>query len=53
VVDGTAPLDPEAVLYVERRGTFALVRREEWPGERTLLTLAGVAVPVGSITEWR
>lgn len=40
VVDGVAPLDPEAVLYVQGRGPFEIARRETWPGGRVLLTLA-------------
>jgi hypothetical protein len=40
VVDGVAPLEPEAVLYVQRRGSFEITRRETWLGGRVLLSLA-------------
>lgn len=40
VVDGLVPLDATGVLYVQRRGTYELLRREPWPGGRVLLTLA-------------
>ncbi len=40
VVDGIIPLDPDAVFYVQGRGTYEMLRRECWPGGRTLLTLA-------------
>jgi hypothetical protein len=40
VVDGVVPFDPDAVIYVERRGPFEIARREAWPGGRVLLTLA-------------
>lgn len=31
--------DPAAILYVENRGTFEILRVEERPGARTLLVL--------------
>jgi hypothetical protein len=31
VVSGTPSRNPRLMVYVERRGTFELVRREEWP----------------------
>jgi hypothetical protein len=38
VVDGVAR--PQAdILYVERRGAYAIARREEWLGGRMFLTL--------------
>ncbi len=39
VVDGVARPTGELVLYVERRGAYAVARREEWPGGRLFLTL--------------
>jgi hypothetical protein len=39
VVEGVVPLDPDAVLYVQRRGPFEIKRRDVWPGGRVLLTL--------------
>jgi hypothetical protein len=33
-------LAPGALVYVEQRGAFELLRREDWGGGRALLTLA-------------
>ena len=32
IVEGSL-LDPDSLLYVERRGLFEIVRVERWPGE--------------------
>ncbi len=40
LADGTAPVHPDDLLYVGGRGAFEILRREVWPGERVLLTLA-------------
>jgi hypothetical protein len=34
VVIGARSHDPELMVYVERRGAYELVRREEWPPVR-------------------
>jgi hypothetical protein len=39
IVSGTLT-DPHAILFVETRGTFEIVRVEPWPG-RTMLVLRG------------
>ena len=46
VVDGVSPVDPEALIFVQGRGAIELLRREhellrreQWPGGRTLLVL--------------
>lgn len=39
VVDGVSPVNPEALIYVQGEGVFELLRREPWPGGRTLLVL--------------
>jgi hypothetical protein len=35
VVSGTPSRDPHLMVYVERRGAYELVRREEWPPTRS------------------
>jgi hypothetical protein len=39
VVAGEEPLEPGALVYLERRGAYELVRREPWPEGRVLLKL--------------
>ena len=39
VVDGVSPVNPEALLYIQGHGAFELLKREPWPGGRTLLVL--------------
>jgi hypothetical protein len=34
VVSGTPSRDPRLMVYVERRGAYELVRRDEWPPTR-------------------
>jgi hypothetical protein len=34
VVSGTPSRDPDLTVYVERRGAYELLRREEWPPSR-------------------
>lgn len=47
VVSGLPPRDPKLMVYVESRGAYEVVRREEWPpssaggGARVHLTLRG------------
>jgi hypothetical protein len=49
VVSGAPSRDPELMVYVERRGAYELVRREEWPpsggGERARVHLTLRAWP--------
>lgn len=40
VFEGTVPVEPDALLYVEHRGAYVVLRREMWPEGRDLLTLA-------------
>ena len=39
VVAGEEPLEPGALVYLERRGAYELVRRELWPEASVLLAL--------------
>jgi hypothetical protein len=39
VVEGVLPMGDD-LLYVERRGPYEVARRETWPGQQVLLTLA-------------
>jgi hypothetical protein len=39
VAEGRPTTDPEMRVYVGGRGAFEVVRRELWPGGRTLLVL--------------
>jgi hypothetical protein len=40
VDDGAVPLDPHAVVYVQRRGAYEAIQRELWSEGRVLVTLA-------------
>lgn len=39
-VSGAAEVQPDDVVYVGGRGAFEVVRREGWPNNQVLLTLA-------------
>jgi hypothetical protein len=39
LVEGAWAAGEEPLLYVRERGAFVVLRREEWPGGRVLLTL--------------